>query len=80
MQFPFKGTWKFKGLELDGEIVSQPHRIRAAYLEELRLFTTKIRTACERNKIDYVLVDTSKPVDAVLTGYLIGRLRVVTKH
>ena len=80
LEFPFHGTWKFKGLELDGEIVTQPQRVRAAYLEEVRKFTRKIREACERNHVDYVLVDTSKPVDAVLSGYLIGRLRTVTKH
>ena len=54
--------------------------MQAAYLEEVRKFTRKIREACERNHVDYVLVDTSKPVDAVLSGYLIGRLRTVTKH
>lgn len=80
LEFPFKGTWKFKDLELTGELVTQPNRIRAAYLEEVRKFTTQIREACERNHVDYVLVNTSKPVDTVLTGYLIGRLRTVTKH
>ena len=80
LEFPFKGTWKFKDLELTGELVTQPNRIRAAYLEEVRKFTTQIREACEKNHVDYMLVNTSKPVDAVLTGYLIGRLRTVTKH
>jgi uncharacterized protein (DUF58 family) len=80
LEFPFKGTWKFKGLELEGELVTQPNRIRAAYLEEVRKFTTQIREACERAQVDYLLVNTSKPVDTVLTGYLIGRLRTVTKH
>ena len=77
LQFPFDGSVKFKGLELDGEVVTQPRRIRAAYLEELRKFVQQIRGACERNHIDYMLVDTSRPVDAVLSAYLIGRLRSV---
>jgi uncharacterized protein (DUF58 family) len=80
MEFPFSGTWKFKGLENDGEIITQPRRIRAAYLDELQKFLKQIRTACERNHVDYVLVNTNKPVSEVLTGYLIGRLRTVTKH
>jgi len=77
LQFPFDGSVKFKGLELDGEVVTQPRRIRAAYLEELRKFVQQIKGACERNHVDYMLVDTSRPVDAVLSAYLIGRIRSV---
>jgi len=77
LQFPFDGSCKFLGLEEDGEVVTQPKRIRAAYLEELRKFIQQIRGACERSHVDYVLVDTSKPVDAVLSAYLIGRIRSV---
>jgi uncharacterized protein (DUF58 family) len=73
LHFPFDGTWKFKGLELDGEIVTQPKRIRAAYMEELSGFLTKIKTACQKKDVDYVLVDTSRPVAEVLSAYLIGR-------
>jgi len=77
LQFPYDGSCKFIGLEEDGEIVTQPKRIRAAYLEELRKFLQEIRRACERAHVDYTLVDTSRPVDAVLSGYLIGRIRSV---
>ncbi len=77
LKFPFDGSCKFIGLELDGEVVTQPKRIRAAYLEEVRKFVQEIRAACERAHVDYVLVDTSRPVDAVLSAYLIGRIRSV---
>jgi uncharacterized protein (DUF58 family) len=79
LTFPFGGTYKFKGLELDGEVSTQPKRIRAAYLEELRQFLGRIKSACERSHVDYVLVDTSRPVDEVLAGYLIGRIRSTGK-
>ena len=75
LTFPFDGTYKFKGLEAPDEILTEPRRIRAAYLAELRKFLNQIREACERSKIDYVLVDTSKPIDEVLSAYLIGRMR-----
>jgi uncharacterized protein (DUF58 family) len=75
LTFPFGGgTWRFEGLELEGEVTTQPKRIRAAYLDELRQFLRQIKTACERSHVDYVLVDTSKPVDVVLSAYLIGRI------
>ena len=73
LHFPFDGTWKFKGLELDGEVVTQPKRIRAAYLEELNQFLTKVKTACQKKDVDYMLVDTSRPVAEVLSAYLLAR-------
>jgi len=80
LSFPFQGTWKFKGLEMEPEIATQPKRVRQAYLQELRKFIRQIRTACERSHIDYCLVNTGKPIDAVLTGYLAGRVRTMVKN
>ena len=75
LRFPFGGgTWRFEGLEREPEIVTQPKRIRAAYMAELERFLSRIRTACERSHVDYVLVDTSRPIDVVLSAYLIGRV------
>jgi hypothetical protein len=59
---------------MEPEIVTQPRRIRQAYMAELETFLARIRTACERSHVDYVLVDTSRPVDVVLSKYLIGRV------
>ena len=78
LSFPFDGTPKFKGLEDLEEILTRPRRVREAYLAELRRFLEEVRGMCEKSHVDYVLVDTSKPVDVVLTGYLIGRLRSVS--
>jgi uncharacterized protein (DUF58 family) len=76
LTFPFAGTHRFKGLEVDeGVIRTQPDRIRVAYLEELHRYLDQIREACERTHVDYMLVDTSRPVDAVLTAYLLGRVK-----
>ena len=78
LTFPFDGSCRFKGLEEDGEVITQPKRIRAAYLDELRKFLRHIRTACERSHVDYVLVDTSRPVAEVISAYLIGRIRSIS--
>ncbi len=75
LTFPFGGTVKFKGLELEGDISTQPKRIREAYLRELRALIQQVKASCERSRVDYVLTDTSHPVDTVLSSYLIGRLR-----
>jgi uncharacterized protein (DUF58 family) len=73
LNFPFDGSVKFKGLEDLSEILTRPKRIRDAYLEELRKFLQQVKGACERSQVDYVLVDTSKPVDMVLTAYITSR-------
>jgi uncharacterized protein (DUF58 family) len=74
LEFPFDGSCRFKGLENDGQVVTQPKRVRAAYLAELRRFLRQVKGSCERSHVDYVLVDTSRPVQEVLSAYLIGRI------
>src|SRR5262249_37953122 len=73
LTFPFGGSIKFKGLEDQTELLTRPQRIREAYLEELRKLLEKIKNACNRSQVDYVLVDTSKPVDVVISSYLLMR-------
>lgn len=73
LEFPLKGMWKFVGLENDGEIVTQPNRVRAGYLRELQKFITEIKSACLNAGVDYVLVNTARPVEQTLTAYLIQR-------
>ncbi len=75
LDLPFGGTCRFVGLENEPEIVTQPHRIRAAYKREVEQFTGEIRRACDRNHADYVLVDTSRPLEVVLADYLLHRSR-----
>lgn len=76
LSFPFEGTLKFRDLEGPEEILTRPKRIRDAYLEELDRFLKDVRASCERSQVDYVLVDTSRPVDVVLSAYLIQRLKM----
>lgn len=73
LHFPFTGNARFNDLEGDDQVLADPRRIRAAYLRELESFTNRIRLACERTRVDYVLADTSKPIEALLSGYLVNR-------
>jgi uncharacterized protein (DUF58 family) len=73
LTFPFRGTCRFVGLENEPEIITHPHRIQEAYLQELQNFQQRIREACERVHADYVPVDTSRPLDVVLSEYLFAR-------
>jgi uncharacterized protein (DUF58 family) len=75
LEFPFTGTCRFKGLENDGEIITQPARVREMYLREVGRFIEQIRRACERIGVDYELVNTARPLDEVLAAYLLGQSR-----
>jgi uncharacterized protein (DUF58 family) len=70
LTFPFDGQVRFNGLEGEEAILTQPDRVRAAYLEELNKLITTYRRACDRSGADYVLVDTRRPVREVLVEYL----------
>jgi len=71
LTFPLDGMWKFVGLEAEGELITQPARVRASYLAELRRFIAEVRSACARNEVDYVLASTATPLEQVLAGYLL---------
>jgi len=71
--FPLKGMWKFVGLEGEGELVTQPARVRHNYLQELQAFINTYKVACGKAGADYVLVNTADPIEHVLTGYLLQR-------
>ncbi len=70
LEFPFKGTWQFDGLESDEELITQPERIRDDYLKNLSRFLESLRSGCIGSHVDYTLVDTSHPLDTVLTEFL----------
>ena len=71
LTFPLNGMWKFLGLEEEGELITHPARVRASYLEQLKLFIEGIKAACARNQVDYVLANTSTPIEQVVSGYLL---------
>ena len=47
-------------------------------MEELDKYLLEVKGACEKSQVDYCLVDTSRPVDVVLSSYLMERTRSVT--
>jgi len=73
IDFPLNGTWKFVGLEGEGELVTQAARVRNSYLRELKSFVDRVKAACDRAQVDYVLVNTAEPIEHVLSSYLVQR-------
>jgi len=73
LEFPFKGTWRFNGLEGEDEVITQPERIREEYLANLNKHIEELRTGCIGSGVDYTVVNTSDYLDAVLSEFLQNR-------
>lgn len=74
LDFPFSGPMRFEGLESDDFLNCNPRALREGYLEALQEYLDEVRRQCARNTVDYALVRTSEPLDAVLATYLSNRL------
>ena len=75
LTFPFQDNTKFRGLEIADELLVEPRALRTGYLEALDRFRDQVRKACAAAGIDYVLLDTSQPLDVALSAYLTFRQR-----
>jgi len=73
LEFPFERMTRFEGLEIDERILADPRSLRDAYLEELTEFQTRIKSACLGGRMDYQVLDTSRPLDLALSTYLAQR-------
>jgi uncharacterized protein (DUF58 family) len=73
IEFPFKGTWRFEGLEEELPVTTQAERIRNDYLAAFHAYMAALRTGCVGAHIDYATVDTSRPLDAVLSEFFFQR-------
>jgi uncharacterized protein (DUF58 family) len=73
VEFPFERMTLFQGLEQMPELLCDPRSLREAYLKEIETFAEEIRKGCLGQRIDYVRVVDSMPLDVVLTSYLSAR-------
>jgi uncharacterized protein (DUF58 family) len=73
LEFRFEGNVKFRGLEVDEQLLTQPAELRKRYLEALARFNEKLEDACTRNKVERVVVDTGRDPAEVLVDYINAR-------
>lgn len=74
IDFPFQGNTRFIGLEEGEKVLTRPHLIRPAYLKAMKAFREELEAGCRNNRVDYVLMDTARPLGKALTAYLARRL------
>ena len=74
LEFPFTGPTRFEDMESDVRLNCNPKALRDGYLEALQEFLDDMRHGCAKSAVDYVLVKTSDPLDAVLAQFLSRRM------
>lgn len=79
LTFPFEENTLFKGMEEEVQLYTEPRALRKAYLESLEKFQKEVKRICAGAAADLVSIDTSTPLDAVLTSYLSFRQRTRRK-
>jgi uncharacterized protein (DUF58 family) len=70
LAFDFEGSIKFLGMEVPDEFLTQPQDLRAAYLQALGKFNTRFEEICQHNRVERILVDTSRNLGEVFVDYL----------
>jgi uncharacterized protein (DUF58 family) len=78
LEFPFRQTTLFRGLEELPDVLTDPRALRQAYLEEFGRFQQAVRKGCRAQRIDYVLLRTDHSLEIVLSSYLASRMTRTT--
>jgi len=75
LEFPFQDNTMFRGLEQDVQLLAEPRALRRSYLEAMNRHLEGCKKTCAAAGVDYVLMDTTKPLDVALASYLNWRSR-----
>lgn len=76
LYFELDGMVKFVGLELPEELITQPEVLRREYLLAVERFNSSLEDLCHRNRVERVLVDTSRDMGQMFADYLNQRSRL----
>lgn len=76
LTFPFQDNTLFRGLESPVQLHTEPRALKRAYLDAVEKFLGEVRKTCAATGVDYVLMNTKEPLDAVLGSYLTFRHKV----
>jgi uncharacterized protein (DUF58 family) len=73
LDFPFRQTTLFKGMEGLPEVLTEPYALRRAYQAEIGAFLAEIKKGCQMINIDYVPLRTDQELDTALSSYIASR-------
>jgi uncharacterized protein (DUF58 family) len=75
LQFPFEQAARFRDVETHEEVVAVPGAVREEYLKAISDLQERYRRDLRLAGIDYVMLDTSLPLETALMAYLLTRRR-----
>lgn len=75
LNFPFDNATRFMDMEGSAEFLAIPSMVRENYMKRLNAHIEEFKQGCGRMQVDYHLLNTSKPLDFALFGYLNNRSR-----
>ena len=70
---PYADRTSFTGLEGERELRVQPARLRAAYVQEMKLHVRAIRNSAHELQMDYLPILTDRSLGEILAAYLMSR-------
>jgi uncharacterized protein (DUF58 family) len=74
LEFPFRQTTLFKGMEQMPDVLTDPRALRQAYLDEFGRYLQEVRKGCRAQHADYVLLATDQSLEVALAAYLASRM------
>ena len=77
IDFPYNEASRFQDLESGEEVPVIPEVFAEQYRKMMQEHIEAIRSKCSESRIDYVLLNTSKPLDEALFAYLGNRERLM---
>jgi uncharacterized protein (DUF58 family) len=76
LEFPFEDAATFEDVETKERIPLVPARMRERYRTSIREHLEQLERKLLERGVDYVVVNTSQPIEDILFGYLVRRERL----
>lgn len=76
LDFPFEEASGFEDLETGEQIPVIPTKLKGDYLQMIQAHLDALEKGFAKSRIDYTLLNTSKPLDLALFQYLLARERL----
>lgn len=76
LEFPFDDAATFEDLETQERVPLVPSRMRERYRTSMREHLAELEKKLLERGVDYVVVNTSQPIEETLFGYLVRRERL----
>ncbi|MBT8395399.1 MAG: DUF58 domain-containing protein [Gemmatimonadetes bacterium] len=73
LEFPFEAASNFKDMESGEQLPVVPGKLREGYKELIRAHTAELQDRFTAGRVDYAVLDTSKPLDHALFHLLLHR-------